>query len=73
MSPLRFLIDNTLSPTLADGLAAAGHDAVHVGKCGIAHSTDPVIFDRAKSDGRIVVSADTAFGTQCLLPTATLL
>jgi predicted nuclease of predicted toxin-antitoxin system len=27
---MRFLIDNNLSPLLADKLKAAGHDAVHV-------------------------------------------
>ncbi len=32
---MRFLIDNNLSPVLADALKAAGHDAVHVRDLGM--------------------------------------
>lgn len=60
---MRFLIDNALSPEVADALNAAGHDAVHVGQYGLATADDDVIFDRAAQEDRIVVSADTDFGT----------
>lgn len=60
---MRFLIDNALSPQLAAKLAAMGHDAIHVRDIGIASSSDEVIFLRAAAEGRILVSADTDFGT----------
>jgi len=60
---MRFLIDNALSPQLAAKLGAMGHDAIHVRDIGIASSSDEVIFLRAAGEGRILVSADTDFGT----------
>jgi predicted nuclease of predicted toxin-antitoxin system len=60
---MRFLIDNALSPVLATVLEQAGHDAVHVRAIGLHRSDDVVVFDRAAAEDRIVVSADTDFGT----------
>ena len=60
---MRFLIDNALSPVVAQGLRAAGHDAEHVRERGLAAATDAVISDLAAVEQRIVVSADTDFGT----------
>ncbi len=60
---MRFLIDNALSPRLAEGLRGAGHDAVHVRDLGLGAASDPVIFERAAAEDRIVVSEDTDFGT----------
>lgn len=44
-------------------LSEASHDALHVRSIGLQHAADVDIFDRAATDNRIVVSADTDFGT----------
>ena len=60
---MRFLIDNALSPALAERLKGAGHDAAHVRDYGMQAAADEEIFVRAQQEQRVVVSADTDFGT----------
>ena len=60
---MRFLVDNALSPEVARGLSDTGHDAIHVRDIGLAAAADSEIFDHAAADDRIVISADTDFGT----------
>ena len=60
---MRLLVDNALSPALAELLRHAGHEAAHVRDIGLHHADDEEIFERAASDDFILVSADTDFGT----------
>lgn len=60
---MRFLVDNALSPALSERLNIAGHESAHVRDYGMQAATDEEIFARAQEEQRIVVSADTDFGT----------
>jgi predicted nuclease of predicted toxin-antitoxin system len=59
---VKFLVDNPVSPLVAEALNAAGHDAVHVRDRGLHQADDEVLVDIAAAEGRVIVSADTDFG-----------
>ncbi|HUY52734.1 MAG TPA: DUF5615 family PIN-like protein [Streptosporangiaceae bacterium] len=59
---MRFLIDNNLSPLLADHLKAAGYEAAHVRDYGLQAAADSVVLAQARGDNRVLISADTDFG-----------
>ena len=60
---MKFLVDNALSPIVAEELRRAGHDAVHVRDQLMQESSDEQIFSVAAVQNRIINSADTDFGT----------
>jgi predicted nuclease of predicted toxin-antitoxin system len=60
---MRFLVDQCLSADLAVALSAARHDVLHVRELGMQRAADQEVLDAARRDDRVLISADTDFGT----------
>ena len=68
---MKFLVDNAVSPILAEGLRKNGHDAVHVRNLGLQTADDETLFSLAAEQGRVIISADVDFGTLLALKNET--
>ena len=55
---MRFLIDMPLSPALSGWLRQLGHESLHASEAGLAQAPDLAILERARSEGRVVLTAD---------------
>jgi predicted nuclease of predicted toxin-antitoxin system len=60
---MRLLIDNALSPLVARRLTEAGYETLHVRDAGLSSASDAEVVELAEKEDRIIVSADTDFGT----------
>ena len=55
---MKFLVDMPLSPELAVWLSQQGYNAIHALELGLGRASDITILDRARSEKRIVITAD---------------
>ena len=60
---MRFLVDESLQRHVADLLVDNGHDAVHVSDVGLRGAPDETVLAAADADSRVLITADTDFGT----------
>lgn len=60
---MKFLVDQNLSPRLAAVLVEHGHDAVHTSDRGLDGAHDEAVLERARTEDRTLISADSDFGT----------
>ena len=55
---MKFLVDMPVTPRAIPYLQATGHDAVHASAIGLSTAADEQVLEAARSEGRIVVTAD---------------
>ncbi len=58
---MRFLADMGISPKVVDLLRAHGHDALHLYDQGLGQLPDADVLDKARQEGRILLTHDLDF------------
>ena len=69
---MKFLADMGISLKTVAFLHALGHDAVHLSEQGLERLPDPVIVEKARQEGRILLVHDLGFGELVAASGATL-
>ena len=64
---MKLLLDQNLSPRLADALGSAFHGTTHVREFGLSRAPDLEIWDFARARGDTIVSKDSDFYQRSLL------
>lgn len=59
---MKFLVDMALSPKTVEFLRSCGYEAVRASELGMARAKDREIFEYARKNEMVVVSADLDFG-----------
>ena len=59
---MKFLADMGISPLTIDFLREQGYDAKHLNDEGLHRMSDPDILEKARREGRILLTADLDFG-----------
>ncbi len=62
MTPLRFLVDMGISMKTVSWLRDAGHDVVHLLEQELQRLPDSEILEKARQEGRVVLTMDLDFG-----------
>lgn len=60
---MKLIVDNALAPSVSRRLCEAGYDSIHVRDRNMQAATDEEIFTLAEREERVIISADTDFGT----------
>ena len=59
---MKFLVDMGLARSTVVFLRAQGHDAIHLREQGLQRLTDEEIVEKARSEGRVILTHDLDFG-----------
>jgi len=59
---MKFLADMGISPRTVAFLRTQGHDAVHLHEQGLDRLEDPAILEKARNEGRVLLTHDLDFG-----------
>lgn len=65
---MKFLIDESISSAVAEGLRASGHDVSSIVEAGLAGVKDEDVFALARSERAVLVTRDHGFTRQTRFP-----